>query len=263
MVKWVSKSPGKKTLTTAILRIFDKTSWVLILASLLLLSFGLIVASKAKHLLGGKKPDIVSLILLPLAMLNAEAMPEDNKTRKRSKGGFSLNVFLLHWSVMGMVLVFCFLCNLRAMILKPAKDTPIDTTKDLVLNGITPILVSGRWTEFMATSPNEWHRKARAIAYEIPNPTLIKDNLETLVQQDGTHSVTSSIYEIAYNFKKNSPAVHISKENINSYYLGWVSAKQSPWKKILDHHIGIIHQVSIKNLNFKTNSKIEIICDSI
>ena len=245
----MSKAPGKKTSTTNILRIFDKISWILIFASLLLVSLGLIAASKIKHIFGGKKPDIVSLILLPLAMLNAEGMPEDNRTRKKSKGGFSLNVFLLHWSVMGMVLVFCFLCNLRAMILKPTMEAPIDTTKDLVLNGITPILVSGRWTEYMEASVNEWHRKACEIAYKLPNPTLVKENLETLVQQDGTHSVMTHLYEIAYNFKENSPAVHLSKETISSYYNGWVTAKQSPWKKILDDHIGIIHQVSKKNPN--------------
>ena len=244
VVKWVTKAPGKKPLTTNILRIFDKTSWILIFVSSLLVSFCLVIASKVKHVLGSKKPDIVSLILVPLAMLNAEAMPEDNKTRERSKGRFSLNAFLLHWSVMGMVLVFFFLCNLRAMILKPIMEAPIDTTKDLVQKGITPILVSGHWTRYMAASGNEWHRKAREIAHEIPTPTLIKENLETLVQQNGTHSVTSSIYEIAYNFNENSPAVHLSKENIDSYYLGWVIAKQSPWKKILDNHIGIIHQVS-------------------
>ena len=86
----------------------------------------------------------------------------------------------------------------------------------------------------MATSGNEWHRKAREIAYEIPTPTLIKDNLETLVEQNGTHAVTSSMYEIAYNLKEKSHAVHLSKENIDSHYVSCVTAKQSPWKKILD-----------------------------
>ena len=147
---------------------------------------------------------------------------------------------------MGMVLVFCFLCNLRAMILKPTMEKPIDTTQDLVLEGKTPIIVAGLWTNYMATSPNQWHRKANDIALILPNPALVVENFETLVQQAGTHSVMASPNEIAYALKgrKKSPAIHFSKEKIKPYYSSWVTYKQSPWKDILDYHIGIMQQVS-------------------
>ena len=149
---------------------------------------------------------------------------------------------------MGMVLVFCFLCNLRAMILKPTLEEPIDSSQDVVLNGNTPIIVAGLLTNYLATSDNQWHRKARKIAQVIPNPTLIKENLETVVQQDGTHSVMAAPHMIAFSLKhqKNSPAIHFSKESMNAYYNSWVTTKQSPWKNILDNHIGVIHQASIK-----------------
>ena len=145
-----------------------------------------------------------------------------------------------------MILVFCFQCNLRAMILKPSLENPIDTTKDIVLKGKTPIIVSGLFTNLMETSSNQWHREAREIAQVIPNPSFIKKNLETVVLQDGTHSVMASPPEIAYalNDQKNSPALHFSKENIDFYYISWVTAKQSPWKNILDDHIGLIQQAS-------------------
>ena len=242
--KWVSKAPSKKTSATSILGIFDTTSWILLFASMLLVSCALI----ATYYLCGDKPDIVLMILTPLAMFNAEAMPVDveKKNKQKSRGDFTLNFLFLNWSVLGMILVFCFQCNLRAMILKPSLENPIDATKDIVLKGKTPIIVSGLFTNLMETSSNQWHREAREIAQVIPNPTFIKKNLETVVLQDGTHSVMASPPEIAYALKdqKNSPALHFSKENIDFYYISWVTAKQSPWKNILDDHIGLIQQAS-------------------
>ena len=248
VMKWVSKAPSKKTSATNLLRIFDKTSWIFTFASMLFLSFVLTAAYQLGYISGGKKPDIVLLILTPLAMLNAEAMPVDVEqvARRKSRGEFSRNFLFLNWSVMGMVLVFCFLCNLRAMILKPMLEKPIDSTEDLFLQGITPIIVSGLYTHYMETSSNQWHRKAREIAHVIPNPSYIKENLETLVQQDGTHSLMGPPPEIAYALKnqKISPAIHFSQEDIDPYYVGWVTSKQSPWKDILDDHVGIVQQAS-------------------
>ena len=83
-MKWASKAPGKKTAATNLGTIFDKTSWILTFASLLLVSCGLIAANKVRHIYGGKKHDIVSLIIVPFAMMNAEPLPVDKK--KNSKG---------------------------------------------------------------------------------------------------------------------------------------------------------------------------------
>ena len=248
VMKWASKAPGKKTAATNLVTIFDKTSWILTFASLMLISCGLIAAYKVEHIFGGKKADTVLLVILPLAMMNAEPLPTNK--RKNSKGSFSRNSLLLLWSVMGMVLVFCFLCNLRAVILKPTTENPLDTTEDLVRNGITPILNSGLQTMYMSTSGNKWHRKAEEIAHITHNPALQKQYLETVVQQDGTHAVLSVPYLVAYSLKdqKTPNMIYFSKENIMSYYSGWVTAKRSPWKKILDDHIGIIQQV-IEHIN--------------
>ena len=242
--KWVSKAPSKKTSATNLLGIFDTTSWILTFASMILVSCALI----ATYYFGGDKPDIPLLILTPLAMFNAEAMPVDveKMNKRKSRGEFTRNFLFLNWSVLGMIIVFCFLCNLRAMILKPSLEKPIDTTQDIVMKGKTPIIVAGLFTNLMENSSNKWHRQAREIAKVIPNPTLIKENLETAVQQDGTHSVMASPPEIAYALKnkKSSPAIHFGQENINFYYNSWVTAKQSPWKNILDHHISLIQQAS-------------------
>ena len=75
---------------------------------------------------------------------------------------------------------------------------------------------------------------------------FIKKNLETLVLQDGTHSVMATPPVIANALKnnRNSAATHFSKENIGSYYSSWVISKLSPWKKIVNDHIGLIQQVT-------------------
>ena len=247
-MKWASKAPGKASSASNILKIFDKTSWFLTLISMVFVSCVLIAAYALEYHFGSTKPDILLLILLPLAMLNAEALPVEDVTKKSSWKGFTRNFILLLWSVMGMVLVFCFLCNLRAMILKPVREKPIDTARDLVLGGKTPILV-GPWKDHLAAAVNPWQRKTAKLAMLIPGPTRIKDNLETLVQKEGTHSVLASPNDIAFALKgqENSAAIHFSKETILPYYSGWVITKLSPWKKILDDLILLIQQVTANN----------------
>ena len=39
--------------------------------------------------------------------------------------------------------------------------------------------------------------------------------------------------------------IHFSEENLYSYYLGWVMAKKSPWKIIINNHLGLYKQVSL------------------
>ena len=61
---WVSKPPQKLPPITNILRIFDVTSWVLILASMLSVSVFLLAVSKVGTLYGGKDQDYVDILLV-------------------------------------------------------------------------------------------------------------------------------------------------------------------------------------------------------
>ena len=61
---WVSKPPQKLPPITNILRIFDVTSWVLILASMLSVSVVLLAVSKVGTLYGGKDQDYVDILLV-------------------------------------------------------------------------------------------------------------------------------------------------------------------------------------------------------
>ena len=52
VTKWVSKAPGKKSSATNLLQIFDKTSWLLTLVSMMIVSFVLIAAYKLESHFG-------------------------------------------------------------------------------------------------------------------------------------------------------------------------------------------------------------------
>ena len=242
--KWVSKAPGKKMLLTNILEIFDLTSWFFILASMVLMSLMLIAVHKVQHYLGGENQDISLSIITPLAMLTAENISATAKTSRSLL--LTRSFLLLLWSVMGSMIIFFFACNLRAMLLKPARDAPINMSKDLIEQGKTPIIVTTAYQYIIANSPNEWQKMTAKTALVLPNPLHIKSNLEKLVQADGTHAMTGNVYGIAWRMRdqENQIAIHFSQENLYSYYTGWIMGKKSPWKNVMNQYLGLFKQVN-------------------
>ena len=131
-------------------------------------------------------------------------------------------------------------------------EPPIDTTKYLILSGTIPIIIAGFNQEnLLKNSLNEWRQKASTIKFTQEDPADTEHNLKNLVQKDGTHAVIANPVKIAYEVKNDpwykeqkKPVFHFSKESLESYYIGWITGKLSPWKNIVDDHIGIILQVS-------------------
>ena len=168
-MKWVSKAPGKKVSVTNVLQVFDLTSWFLILASMVIMSLMLIAVHNIQHQFGGDNQDISISIITPLAMLTAENL-SGTAFNSRTNQLFARNFLLLLWSVMGTIIVFAFACNLRAMLLKPARDRPIDTTEDLFLQGISPVVVKTQLRQSLENSPNKWQIKAARKARVLGDP---------------------------------------------------------------------------------------------
>ena len=54
--------------------------------------------------------------------------------------------------------------------------------------------------------------------------------------------ITYAVKQDLWYKDKKKPVFHFSKENLDSYYVGWVTRKLSPWKTLVDDHIGIIQQ---------------------
>ena len=245
-LKWTSKAPGKKVSVTNLLQLFDLTSWLLILVSMVVMSLMLIIVHKIQHQFCGNNQDISLSIITPLAMLSAENI-SGAVFNSRTRQLFARNFLLLLWSVMGTIIVFSFACNLRAMLLKPARDRPIDTTEDLFLQGKSPIVVNTQDKNFLEASPNIWQRKAAQNPLMVGDPRNLTTFVETLIQSDGTHAIVAPVFSVVWRLKDQQKKIplHFSDENTYSYYLGWVMAKKSPWKDIINNHLGLYKQVSL------------------
>ena len=218
---------------------------------MVIMSLMLIAVHKIQHQFGGENQDISISIITPLAMLTAENISA-TVFNSRTNQLLARNFLLLLWSVMGSFIVFSFTCNLRAMLLKPASDRPIDTTEDLFLQGKSPIVVMTQNKQSLQASPNEWQRKAAENALVIGDPQKIKTFLETFIQTDGTHAMEMPVVGVVWRLKDQEKQIplHFSEENLYSYYLGWIMAKKSPWKNVINNHLGLYKQAS---LFFKIN----------
>ena len=242
-IKWISKAPGKKVAVTNLLQLFDLTSWLLILASLVVMSIMLIAVHNIQYQFGGENQDISISIITPLAMLTAENLFGTASSRNNQL--FARNFLLLLWSVMGMIIVFGFSCNLRAMLLKPARDRPIDTTEDLFLQGKYPIVVNTQVKKFLEASTNVWQRKAAEKPLVLGDPSKVRTFIEKYVQTDGTHAMVAPPAPVVWRLKNQEKKIplHFSEENTYSYYLGWVMAKKSPWRELINKYLGHCKQV--------------------
>ena len=244
-MKWISKAPGKKVSVTNLLQMFDLTSWLLIIASLVVMSVMLITVQKIQHQLGGEDQDIFLSIITPIAMLTAENISSTVRN-SRPNQLFTRNFLLRMWSVMGTIIVFLFVCNLRAMLLKPARDTPIDTTKELLLQEKIPIVVKTQDKQFLEASPNVWQREAGQNALMVGDPNNMTTFIEKLIQTDGTHVIEMPVVGLwRLRHQKKQIPLHFSEENLYSYYLPWVMAKKSPWKNMINNHLQLYMQVRL------------------
>merc|ERR1712013_640235 len=214
---------------------------------MVVMSLMLITVHNIQQQFGGENQDISLSIITPLAMLTAENM-SGSVFNSRTNQLFARNFLLLLWSVMGMIIVFGFVCNLRAMLLKPARDRPIDTTEELFLQGKSPIVVKTQLKQSLETSPNVWQRKAAQNARVLGDPRKITTSVETLIQNDGSHAMVLPVLTVIWRLKGQEKQIplHFSEENLYSYYLGWVMAKKSPWKTVINNHIGLYKQAGLQ-----------------
>ena len=148
-LKWVSKSPGKLSPATNIIRIFDFYSWAMIAASILLFTLACHLVCRVSQSYGVVSPyDGTFVFIFPLAALAGEAVPRGFQSRNKTNKsvfspGFAGNGLLLLWIVMGSFLNMAFLSNIRAILLIPTYDVPIETTEDIFKQDKIPIVSLG------------------------------------------------------------------------------------------------------------------------
>ena len=99
--------------------------------------------------------------MLPLSILTAEKMPECFQSKMTTKcrksffsRGFAGNGLILLWTVVASFISMAFHSNIRAMLMIPVYEDPIDTTEDLLERGKIPIIgpEGGYWREYLLGS---------------------------------------------------------------------------------------------------------------
>ena len=111
--------------------------------------------------------DSVIIFIFPLGTLTAENMSRSFKTKRRRKEignqssffppGFAGNGLILLWMMMASILSMAFLSNIRAILMIPVYEPPIDSDEDIFKQGKTP-LIFWPWRKDLLGSSNVWER---------------------------------------------------------------------------------------------------------
>ena len=223
---WMSKPPQKLPPATNIIRIFDRVTWLLTFISMAATSFMLLVVSFAGLSYGVGTADISAILLTPFRTLYAEPLPawfDKRGPRAFLSRGFTGNFLLLMWAVLSNFIVMAFLCNIRAMLMKPVFQKPIDTTRDIFITDKIPIVAAagGFWPEYMRTSSNEWERLAGETGYGYKNSQERNKDLIEKIYIAGSHVLLTEPEFMAFKIQtseyfkdKDPPIFHISRERI-------------------------------------------------
>ena len=222
---WISKTPKKLPPATNYVRIFDKTTWLLILISMVATSLMLLIASRAGLSYGVGTADITSVFLTPFQTLNAEHLPawfSRRGNRRIFSTGFTGNYLLLMWAVLSSLITMAFLCNIRAMIMKPVFQKPIDHTKDIFTVDKIPInnLAGSMMPEYLKTSSNKWERLAGETGYACKSLSeMNRAFVEKVYEADSHVILTTAEYalttlDLEYFKDKGLPVFHSSREKL-------------------------------------------------
>ena len=165
--------------------------------------------------------------------------------------GFSGNLMLLTWSVMGGLLVLFALSLWREKLLMPMYEDPVDTAEDVLKRGLIPYVAGGThhlaagqgefWIEHMRQSDNPVYQQLAEIAVICEWVEVLKTTYHKL-QGHGTH--------VYINFyipedMKDMGKYYFGKELLEgvSPYTGWIVNKRWPLNEQLARHILRFQQV--------------------
>ena len=98
-----------------------------------------------------------------------------------------------------MFISFAFMSNIRAMLLKPSYETPVDSTEELLKRGIIPINSNGGfWEEYLLSSINPWERLAGEKGITFESGSQQQRLIREKVKMEGTHASLENTEAIAY-----------------------------------------------------------------
>ncbi|XP_023339233.1 glutamate receptor ionotropic, NMDA 2C [Eurytemora carolleeae] len=244
---WVSKYPGKVSPLLNIIKVFDEFSWFAIFLSMLAVSgtLPLIVYYEPES----SKNKLSYTKLVVVCIMNEDQIPKWLKLKARK--GMSGNIILLVWGLCSTLIFLAFSCNLRAILLNPSYNAPIDTAEQIVKSKKTGfILEASRQFSILQSSPNPWQVKILD-NHKTYNPQIEPTEVVLLRMLKNMSNVVLSLSEdtaldvIQGNselYELEHPPFHFSKEPIEAYYKSWAVQKGSKWEKAINSHILRCHQ---------------------
>ena len=98
-----------------------------------------------------------------------------------------------------MFISFAFMSNIRAMLLKPSYETPVDSTEELLKRGIIPINSNGGfWEEYLLSSINPWERLAGEKGITFQSGAEQQELIREKVKMAGSHASLENTEAVAY-----------------------------------------------------------------
>ncbi|XP_023342632.1 glutamate [NMDA] receptor subunit 1 [Eurytemora carolleeae] len=249
---WFSKYPGRSSPAWNIIEVFDYYGWLAILVSTIAAILVFLMVVQAAPILGFKQPDNIIVSLMPISLINAEGMPDWFLLQKEQRRVWSGSVLLMVWAIGSLFLTMAFSSNLRAILLNPTYEAPLDTSKQIVERGPIVILKESSWIfPFLKSSPFPWQVKILD-NFRYSNPKLepwdqsLRNVMEGTEINFGTEDlVLHFVKKNATLAQSNKPSFYFSKEVLNSHYTGWVIQKASKWEEKLNSHILHCHQAGL------------------
>ncbi|XP_023330176.1 uncharacterized protein LOC111702653 [Eurytemora carolleeae] len=264
-----------------IVKVFDKYTWLAIFVSLILASLGLLLIANVVKSLGFEQPDNVIMLLMPLSILNAEPMPDCYIFF--NKRVYSGSLLLMSWALSSALLTFSFSSNLRAILLAPSYQIPIDTSTQIAENKMSVVLQAREnlHLNYFLTSPVPAQVKmmenvvfvnvSTKIEVTQIQLTLEKENYVFMGNKtrDGHGCPLFNNMEVIQDILRNTDAfperkqvLYFGKELIRPYYYGWVLQQDSKWAKHVNHHIllcqqaGFIRKISRQQFNLEYDEQV-------
>ena len=180
--------------------------------------------------------------------------------RKRNFNSKAGNLVLLTWCLMGSVIAYAFLCNLRAMFIKKQPARQIDYALDILeLKKRLFIFADIGHHDFLAGSKDEAHRRVASEAvlfgpdnYEINNVECF-DNFTHVYL--GTKRETENIMYME-GFVSRKALYYYSREQVfPPTPRVWLLEKYSPWKESVDRHLMSLMQVENHKLQMPSSER--------
>ena len=176
--------------------------------------------------------------------------------------GFSSNLVVLTWSVMGCLLVLAGLSQWRqAELHPPMYEDTIDTAADVLDRGMIPFTIdSGEfWIDHLRQSDNPVYLQLAERTINPDNRNQLFELTKMKLQIEGTHVYLGS--SINPKWEKFGD-FHFSKEILEgaSPWGGWIVNKLWPLNEQLARHLLRYQQVCIQScFLYKVKSKIHTI----